>query len=56
MFVLDATESMKEYIEYAKREMIEFLKVCDFSFASTRVGLILYKDYGDVILYKVMIN
>jgi len=52
MFVLDATESMKDYIENAKQEMIEFLKVCDFSFASTRVGLILYKDYGDDFVVK----
>ncbi len=52
MFVLDATESMKEYIEVAKREMIEFLKICDYSFASVRVGLILYKDYGDDFVVK----
>lgn len=52
MFVLDATESMKEYVEYAKTEMIEFLKICDYSFASTRVGLILYKDYGDDFVVK----
>jgi len=52
MFVLDATESMKEYIKQAKTEMIEFLKVCDNSFASVRVGLILYKDYGDDYVVK----
>jgi len=52
MFVLDATESMKNYIEAVKLDMLTFLEDMKKSFKAIRVGLILYKDYSDDFVVK----
>lgn len=52
MFVLDVTESMKDYIERVKIDMLSLLENMSKSFSSLRVGLILYKDYEDDFVVK----
>lgn len=52
IFVLDATESMKSYIESVKLDMKALLESLFKSFTSIRVGLILYRDYTDDFIVK----
>ncbi len=52
MFVLDVTESMKEHIETTKTDIISLLDSLKKDFSNIRIGLMLYKDYGDDFVVK----
>ena len=52
VFAIDATGSMKNDVDYLRKELIPALEVELLNFGSMRLGLILYRDYGDNYNYK----
>jgi len=52
VFAIDATGSMKNDIDYLRKELIPALEAELLNFGSVRLGLILYRDYGDNYNYK----
>ena len=52
VFAIDATGSMKNDIEYLRKELIPQLEVELLNFGSVRLGLLLYRDYGDNYTYQ----
>lgn len=52
VFAIDATGSMKDDIEQLRKEWIPELMKGLENFTSVRVGLLLYRDYGDNFKYR----
>lgn len=52
VFAIDATGSMKDDIEMLRKEWVPRLIDCAKSFGNLRLGLLLYRDYGDNFNYK----
>ena len=52
VFAIDATGSMKNDIEKLKQELLPSLNDFFGKNANTRLGLLLYRDYGDSYKYK----
>ena len=52
VFAIDATGSMKNDIDYLRKELIPALEAELLNFGSVRLGLLLYRDYGDNYNYK----
>lgn len=52
VFAVDATGSMKNDIEYLRQNLIPQLEAELLNFGSVRLGLLLYRDYGDNYTYK----
>ena len=52
VFAIDATGSMKNDVDYLRKELIPALETELLNFGSVRLGLILYRDYGDNYNYK----
>ncbi len=53
VFAIDATGSMKNDIELLRRELVPALETqLARDFKSVRIGLLLYRDYGDNFMYK----
>ena len=50
---LDATNSMKPYIDAVRAELIPMVAEMIAEFASFRLGMVLYKDYYDDFLNKI---
>ena len=51
---LDTTGSMRDDINAIRRQLIPMLKEIIAGFASFRIGMVLYKDYNDEYLTKVI--
>lgn len=49
---IDATGSMKPYIDAVRQELVPMLREIIAEFASFRIGMVLYKDYRDDFLTK----
>jgi predicted acylesterase/phospholipase RssA len=52
VFAVDATGSMKNDIEYLRQNLIPQLEAELLNFGSVRLGLLLYRDYGDNYTYQ----
>ena len=52
VFAIDTTGSMKNDIDYLRNELVPALEVELLNFGSVRLGLLLYRDYGDNYNYK----
>lgn len=52
VFAIDATGSMKNDIDYLRKDLIPALEVELLNFGSVRLGLLLYRDYCDNYNYK----
>ena len=52
LFVLDATESMKDDIHIIRERLPDLLKKQLASYDTYRIGLVLYKDYNDEFVIK----
>jgi len=51
---LDTTNSMKKYIDSLREKLIPELETLLSGFSSFRIGMVLYKDYYDVYLTKIV--
>ncbi|MBQ5781255.1 MAG: VWA domain-containing protein [Spirochaetaceae bacterium] len=52
VFVLDATQSMHDDIEALRMNLISSIKSTLEKYESCRMGLVIYKDYGDELAYN----
>ncbi|MDY6030698.1 MAG: vWA domain-containing protein [Treponemataceae bacterium] len=52
VFAIDATGSMKDDIEKLRQELIPRLETEFVNYVDVRIGLLLYRDYGDNFKYK----
>ncbi|MDR2730302.1 MAG: VWA domain-containing protein [Treponema sp.] len=51
---LDTTGSMKKYIDHVRGRLVPMMKELVGSFASWRIGMVLYKDYNEAYLTKII--
>lgn len=52
VFAIDATGSMKDDIELLRKKLVPRLESEFINFGDVRLGLLLYRDYGDNYYYK----
>jgi len=51
---LDTTNSMQKYIDAVRKKLIPMLSEMLANFPSFRIGMVLYKDYNDTYLTKII--
>ena len=51
---LDTTNSMKKYIDAARAKLIPMLQETLSGFPSFRIGMVLFKDYNDIYLTRII--
>lgn len=51
---LDTTNSMQKYIDAVRQKLIPMLNEMLSNFPSFRIGMVLYKDYNDTFLTKIV--
>jgi hypothetical protein len=51
---LDTTGSMKKYIDHVRGRLVPMMKELVVSFESWRIGMVLYKDYNEAYLTKII--
>jgi len=51
---LDTTSSMRKYIDSVRAKLIPMLKEMLSGFPSFRIGMVLFKDYNDIYLTKIV--